>query len=186
MGFLVFSYRKLHLKRKINELSYRQMVLSQRQQTIANNVSIVQRAMAAQKSNVEQFGKLLSSVAAMKFQSIPGMLQAPTTNPYTEEGKADWAKYQEAQQKVSMANYFNNMMRTNAQNAISQVVSMTGSIFDAQSELQLAPLNAESTQIELELAGIESQLTAMRAELQSVESAEKDAAQNSAPKFGLG
>ena len=98
MGFLVFSYRKLHLKRKINELSYRQMVLSQRQQTIANNVSIVQRAMAAQKSNVEQFGKLLSSVAAMKFQSIPGMLQAPTTNPYTEDGKKDWALYQEAQQ----------------------------------------------------------------------------------------
>lgn len=163
MSFLIFAYRKLMLKRQINDLNFRQMVLSQKQQTITSQIGTMQQLTSAAKSMTNIFSQ--SAMSAMQMQMY-GQYQ---NGEVPTEDAAKIQKEMYAKQMFAM-----------------QATQITNSIFDSTGQTMMAPLNAAGTQIDLEMASIESQLKAKSAELESVEKGETEAAKQSAPKFGLG
>lgn len=157
MGFLIFAYRKLLLQRQINEMSYRQMQLSEQQQAITEKIGLVQQSLSHFKN------------AANIFTS--SMMTSMQSNFIGENGQLDqtgFFKMQQEQMKITMANTIMN------------------SVFEQTSKAQEAPLHAIDTQISQEMKSLESQLTLKQKELESVEKAEDQAAKSMTPKFGLG
>lgn len=167
MGFLIFAYRKLFLKRQINDKEYRQMMLSQQKQTMTEQIGIVQQSMSAAKNLLSVFTSGQMTSLQNDIRQKYGMNDTGGTVDTTKSQQA-YNEMQIGQQKLVAFNYASN------------------SIFEAASTAQLQPLKCADTAIDLEMASLESQLKTLRPELESVEKAETDAAKNEAPKFGLG
>lgn len=165
MGFLIFAYRKLLLKRRINDKNFRLLTLSQQQQTATERVGQQQRAFAAQKSTISC---TTSAAMALQMESIYKKYADGSTNKI-QEGKELLAQ---KELQVTQA-------------AIMAGASLWSNVIEAQSQAQMEPLNAESTQISLEMASLESELKLLNAELESVEKAESESAKQCTPKFGL-
>jgi len=165
MGFLIFAYRKLFLKRKIDDIGYRQLVLSQKQQQMTEQVGVMQQAMAAGKN-------LLSVFSNGSLTNI----QNDIMKQYYKDGK--FIGSDDDKLKIQ-----NEVMQK--QYAVMATNSACNSIFEAANTAMMAPLNAEGTQISMEMANNESQLKLLNAELESVEKAEDTAAKQCTPKFGL-
>lgn len=165
MGFLIFAYRKLFLKNKINDINYRQLALSQKQQQMTAQVGVMQQAMAAGKN-------LLSVFSNGSLSNISSDIM----KDYYKDGK--FIGTEEDKMKI--------MNEVNAkQYAVMATNATINSIFEASNTAIMAPLNAESTQISLEMANNDSQLKLLNSELESVEKGEDAAAKQCTPKFGL-
>lgn len=180
MGFLIFAYRKLFLKRKVNDLNFQAMVLSQKKQTITQQISLTQEAM----SNSKNLINMLSSSSMASIQS----------NVYSEyfqkngNGMFDPSKRTEAYAKAD-ANEIQMMASQRMQTEQARVMmtnAFCGSVFDAVDKAQLTQLNMLDSQISMQIANIDSQTKQLMPELESVEKAESEAAKSEAPKFGLG
>lgn len=170
MGFLIFAYRKLFLKRKINDLNYQAMVLSQRKQTITSQIGLVQEAISSAKNAVSLFTQAALGVAQKEvykdFYKDPN-----DPNKGIVEGKDASGLYTAMNAKTQ---------------AITYGAQAINSLFDMQDKAQLAYLNQLDSQISLQIANIDSQTKQLMPELESVEKAEDQAAKSEAPKFGLG
>lgn len=168
MSFLLFAYRKLFLKRKINDLSFRQIILSQKQQRITEQVGLVQQALSAAKNVVSIF-------TSGKMNEARNDIMEKYFDPSNGQLRKDI--------NVSEAFVQNELQRT--QYAAMMTSQTANSIFEASNQAMLNPLNSEGTQIAQEMASGESQLKLLNAELESVEKAETEAAKQCTPRFGL-
>ena len=159
MGFLLFAARKLQLKRQINQLSYRNIELSQEQQIVSQKLKDLQLAQQKAQNTINIFATAANSAQQMAAgaQALAG-------------GQNAQLSYMLAANQTSPATYAANVMN---------------SIFTAANATELARLNAKDSEISLELENNESQLELLQNEYQSVKKAESNEAQNSAPTFGL-
>lgn len=165
MGFLIFAYRKLFLKRKINDLNYQAMVLSQKKQNITDKIGQVQQAISSAKT-------LTASVASYTTNALTNSIFKEFYNEDRTPKSTEAAM--QAQMKLSAG-----------QQAIATAGNLTNSLFEASDQAQLAYLNSIDSQISLQIANIDSQTKQLMPELESVEKAEDQAAKSEAPKFGL-
>ena len=88
MGFLLFAARKLQLKRQINQLSYRNIELSQEQQTVSQKLKDLQLAQQKAQNTINIFATAANSAQQMAAltsgQNIQmSMLAANQTTPAT-------------------------------------------------------------------------------------------------------
>ena len=88
MGFLLFAARKLQLKRQINQLSYRNIELSQEQQTVSQKLKDLQLAQQKAQNTINIFATAANSAQQMSAltsgQNIQmSMLAANQTSPAT-------------------------------------------------------------------------------------------------------
>jgi len=177
MSFLIFAARKLQLKRQMNDLSFRNMQLSQQQQTVAKQIANAQKSINSAKNAVNYMGSISNAVSVFN-QS----LNQKNATAEIEKAKADG---QAIDEKAIMKKYG----VTDASSTISTAANVAGnvmnSIFDAAGQVELTRLNAKDSQINLEMESNESQLTAISAEYQNVKKSEGEEAKNSAPTFGL-
>ena len=160
MGFLIFAFRKLSLKRQINDKNFRLMMLSNDQQKITANISTVQQAMSTAQNTINAF----TSNSIMKVQ------QQYLNSDGTPKAGLDNTIYPAMNAQLQAIQYKSNNVN---------------SIFDQVNKVQLTQLNAIDTQISQQMASLESQLKPLNNELQNVEKAEDEAAKQIAPKFGL-
>ncbi len=160
MGFLIFAFRKLSLKRQINDKNFRLMMLSNDQQKITANISTVQQAMSTAQNTINAF----TSNSIMKVQ------QQYLNSDGTPKAGFDNTIYPAMNAQLQAIQYKSNNFN---------------SIFDQVNKVQLTQLNAIDTQISQQMASLESQLKPLNNELQNVEKAEDEAAKQIAPKFGL-
>lgn len=164
MGFLIFAYRKLFLTRKINDLNFRLMSLSQKKQQITDQVGNMQQAMSSGKN----------SLSAMSSNALSQAQQSIMSKYY------DGGKLKEGVDQTFVYNEY--------QQATSQVMAQTNlcnSVFENTSQTQLKQLNSMDSAISLQCASIESQLKQLNGELEGVIKGEEAAAKAEAPKFGL-
>ena len=199
MGFLLFAARKLQLKNKINQLSYRQMLLSREQQTIASQIADKQQAINAAKnqlnlsSQLSVFNGVLNGLSgndsvkevlrgrgieSCSAQDLQALLNGQKINVGGNEISLtgeDFAKIQPVYAQQQNA----------AQMQASYATNVINSVLDATSKADLTLLNNKDSQISLELENIESQLKLTQAEYENCKKAESSEAQNTAPSFGL-
>ena len=199
MGFLLFAGRKLQLKNKINQLSYRQMLLSQEQQTIASQIADKQQAINAAKnqlnlsSQLSVFNGVLNGLSgndsvkevlrgrgieSCSPQDLQSLLNGQKINVGGNEISLtgeDFAKIQPVYAQQQNA----------AQMQAAYATNVINSVLDATSKADLTMLQNKDSQISLELENIDSQLKLTQAEYENVKKAESNEAQNTAPSFGL-
>lgn len=164
MGFLIFAYRKLFLKRKIDDLNYRAMVLSQKKMAMMDQIGSVQQI----SSQSQEALSIWSSDRAMGlekhyqdvFRQNPNNGQNGMDSPIVMQYRAD---------QMRLANQVQEMK----------------SGFDMKDQMQLKQLHAMDTAIDQEIALIDSQVKQLTPELENVEKAEDKAAKDEAPKFGV-
>lgn len=165
MGFLIFAFRKLDLKRRINDKQFSQMLLSNKQQQITSQISNMEQSMSSAQST-------LSSLTS---GSIMNLQQQVMSQCVGADGKAIEGVNQAAVMMQMQAKQQAMMFQSNTLN----------SVFDAVSKAQLKQLHNEDTSISQQMASLESQLKVETAELANVEKSEDEAAKSTAPKFGL-
>lgn len=167
MGVLIHAFRKLFLKRQINDKEYRQLILSQQKQSMTEQIGVVQQSMSAAKNMLSVFTS--NSLASYQNEILNPYKDGNNGVKMTEAQQADaQMKMQQKQAELVAFNYASN------------------SIFEAASTAQLQPLKNADSAIDLEMASLESQLKILRPELDGVEKAEGEEAKQGAPKFGLG
>lgn len=93
---------------------------------------------------------------------------------------------QAAQQNQSQANMMCQQMSQNYQNNVSIWLEAAKEQLEAEQDADLAPLEAEQTDMELDKESVETQLAYAKERLQSIEQACSEETKNAAPKFGLG
>lgn len=170
MGFLIFAYRKLFLKRKINDLNYQSMILSQKKQQITDQIGAVQQAITTAKSALSLFTQAgIQSAQKEVYNKYYDIDEK--TGKYTPKGDVD---------QSSFMNELN--LKTQAKAYAGQFAN---SLFEASDQAQLSYLNQLDSQISMQIANIDSQTKQLMPELESVEKAEDQAAKSEAPKFGL-
>lgn len=175
MGFLIFAYRKLFLKRKINDLNFQAMMLSEKKQRITDQIGQTQQAMSSAKNMINIFTS--SSIAYKQTEDMSKYYE------YVQDPKNSNIKTLKPKEGVNVSDIAYSSQIANA--GIMAASNACNSIFDAVSTAQLNILNAEDSQISLQLANIDSQTKQLMPELESVEKAEDQAAKSEAPKFGL-
>jgi len=197
MGLLIFAFRKLFLKRRINQLNGRQMQLSQTKQTVTDQIGRVQRNKAAAQS---AFSMMMQNTAAQNtsiFQStMSGYTQglyelkdqyaaAQKEDPNSEVALAAKAAMDEAKEKAQLESQELYAEFMGAQQQLTMQSNMMSQSMEASDTGELQQLQAKDSQLELETASNESMLKELNGELDGVEKAETDAAKKEAPNFGL-
>ena len=199
MGFLLYAGRKLQLKNKINQLSYRQMLLSQEQQTIASQIADKQQAINAAKNQLN-----LSSQMSVFNSVLTGLGGNDTVKEVLRQKGLESCSAQDLQallngQKLNVngteisldgndlakINQPYQMIQNQAQMQTAMATNVINSVLDATSKADLTLLNNKDSQISLELENIDSQLKLTQAEYENCKKAESSEAQNTAPSFGL-
>lgn len=205
MGVLIFAYRKLSLKRKINQDEYRQMQLSMDKQMVTSQISLMQQSMADKQDMAQQMLGNASNIFYADAQMRTGMARA--SFQYAEQNLAkamenakknggDPSKDQsviDAQKALGTAQgsmqdtQMGSMQAFNAfQTRMLMANQEMNSVFAAKDKGAMQGLKSKENRIDTEMKGLESVLAEERAEYQSVEKAESEAAKDAAPKFGLG
>lgn len=175
MGFLIFAYRKLFLTRKINDLGFQSMLLSQKRQQITAQISNIEQSMASAKNMINIFTS--TSIAYKQSQDMSKYYE------YVQDPRNPNSKILKPKDGVAAENMMYTTQAANAE--IMAAGNICNSVFDAISTAQLNALHAEDSQMELQSKNIESQLKLLNEEVQGVEKAESEAAKSEAPKFGL-
>lgn len=196
MGFLIFAYRKLALKRQINQKQFRQMQLSSMQKQVQDQMSIMEQAKSQMQDSMNNMFNNISSNTTSLFQAKAAASQSDYSSLYAQYQKdtaaGNTAAANDDLKKLEAAKYASD----NQQKAIAaeQTLAMApilaakqamSSISNTIDQAELQMLHQKDQRYEEEIASLDSQLKTMNAELDSVEKAETDAAKKSAPTFGL-
>lgn len=163
MSFLIFAYRKLVLKRQIGDGQFRQMVLSQQKQTMAEQIGQLQQSISAAKN-------IFSVLANGTMATISQQVNAKYANGVTSDDQQ-----RSIMQEIGSQQY-----------SVMQRLNQSNSVFEAASTAQMSQIKSKESQIDSEMANLESRLKLLSGELESVEKGETEAAKSEAPKFGLG
>ncbi len=199
MGFLLFAGRKLQLKARMNQLQYRQMQLSQEQQTIASQIADKQQAIQAAKNQLNLSSQMfvlgnvlngLSSndtvkqmlnskgLATCSSRDLQALLNGQKISAGGQEISLTGDDFSQIQSVYSQLQYQSQMQASYATNVIN-------SVMDASSKLELTQLQNKDSQISMEIENIESQLKLVTGEYEAAKKGEQSEAQSSAPTFGL-
>lgn len=200
MGFLIFAYRKLSLKRKINQDQYRQIELQSEQMQIQSQISIMQQATAASQDAAQQMMGNLSNMFYSGYQtSLFGSnmaLQAADQN-YKKalsdaKGNQDAdsvkaaAKDLESAQKMYSGNQMGGMFAMQQfQSGMMGLNQQINSVFAAKEKGEMQALKQKDTRISQQIAQLETQLKMENQEYDNVVKAEDEEIKKSTPKFGL-
>ena len=161
MAFLIFTARKIQLKRSISNLQYQDMLISQKYQDAQEAVTNFQEKMANMKDQISLFTQAASSQQVSKLYAQYG------SNVTSEQMTAIQQQQTMIQQKAAIAS------------------QATNSIFESINKVQLAKLKAEENRLESQRDSIENKLKMQQQELKSVEEAEKEGIKDAVPTFGL-
>ncbi len=187
MGFLLFAARKLQLKAKMNQLQYRQMQLSQEQQTIASQIAEKQQSVNAARNQLgvcSQMSMMNSIMSQLNGNDdIKGILQEKGTNIQTLLQNA--SKFNLSADQTQKLQYAYAVAQNQAQMQTAYTTNVMNSVLDASGKLELSKLQNKDNEIDMEIQGLESQLKLIEGEYKAVNDGEKSEAQNSAPTFGL-
>lgn len=197
MGFLIFAYRKLTLKREINQKQFRQMQLSSMQKQVHEQMSIMQQAKSQMQDSWNNLYTNLSNNTTSLFQAKAAASQSDYSSLYAQYQKdtsagAPQATIQQDLAKLEAAKTASD----NQQKAIAaeQTLAMApllaakqavSTMTNAMDQAEMQMLHQKDQSYEEEISSLDSQLKSLNAELDSVEKAETDAAKKSAPTFGL-
>lgn len=203
MGFLIFAYRKLTLRRRIDQHQFRLIQLSNEISRVQEESSIMQQATAARQDMAKQSMSMTAdnfySQKRMQMLMLGGALsnsEAGLANIFAKvpdkqhpETDSDYRKALENHQTLMKASEafqnFNMFDLQRFQNDTMNKTQMINSIFHAQDEGALRGLKTRETRLNQEKESLESLLKKEEAEYQSVEKAEDNEAKRCAPKFGL-
>jgi len=161
MAFLIFTARKIQLKRSISNLQYQDMLISQKYQDAQEAVTNFQEKMASMKDQISLFTQAASSQQVSQLYSKYG------SNVTSEQMAAIQSQQTAIQQRAAI---------------VSQA---TNSIFESINKVQLAKLKAEENRLESQKDSIENKLKMQQEELKGVQEAEKEGIKDAAPTFGL-
>lgn len=171
MGFLIFAYRKLFLKRKIDDLNFRAMELSQKKMAMTEKMGSVQQAASQGQEALSLWTNNQMSYIQRDFQSqfpsVFGNYGGQAQQPVSMDPRALFAYKQLQEQVAGQAQWIK-------------------AGFDAQDQAQLKQLHVIDAALDQEIALIDSQIKQLTPELENVEKAEDKAAKDEAPKFGVG
>lgn len=200
MGFLIAAFRKLSLRRTINNKQYEQTLLNVKLEQIHNNISIMQQAKASAQN---AFQGMMSSMSSMnenifstQYNALQGDYQKrnsdyqkilsdagnDTSNPAVVEALKKLNEFKEAAGVQSQQLYMQSQSSRAAFATASQVMN---SIFANSDKAQLDALQREETRMSQQVASNETQLTLLNEEYKSVTELEKSEAKNSVAHFGL-
>ncbi len=201
MGFLIFAFRKLSLKRTINQKNFRLMQLCSRQQQLQETSGLLQQAKSLMQDAWNMTSGNIGNIATCLNQSNMDKINSRldvASNKYDKvyddfkNGKASAAQldaarmeYEKAQKEAEESTK-DSLKLTQAGIGANLVAGqVVNSVFAASEKAQMAVLNSQSQSIDMEKTALESQLKLLNEELASVDKAESDAAKKAAPTFGL-
>lgn len=196
MGFLIFAFRKLCLKRTINQNSYRQMTISMQRQRNKREMDAMEQAKTTMQNAWGTISNSISSSTSAIFNAQVAASQTIVTkaqNDYTLAAQTgDDAKIRAAQANLDLAkdkaaNQYNMALGTYqiAQTSSQLADHAVNSVFGAADEAQLSMLHQKDQQYEEQMASLTSEATLLAEEYKSVEKAEGEAAKSAAPSFGI-
>jgi hypothetical protein len=206
MGFLIFAYRKLTLKRSLNKHEFEQIQFSMQKQQISDQISVMQQSNADKQDMSQQMMANISNMGYAKIQSSVWMSQQGVAAAQgnfdqavktAKEGGAgvdiskdksvlDAKDQLDLAQKAAAGNQMNTMMAFQQfQSGMMAMNQQINSVFAAKEKGEMAALKSKENRLDLQMKSLESLIASERAEFQSVEKAESEEAKESAPKFGL-
>lgn len=200
MGGLIFAYRKLSLKRQINQDQFRLGMLQIDKTAVTRQIGDLQQAIAQKQDMSQQMMSNISNIfysgAQMQMnyanQNAQGAEYAyrQALDKYKDEKHPDVVAARnayEAAKQQSVTTQGNSMMFFNQfQNQMLGLNQQVNSIFAAKEKGSMQALKTRENRIDTEMASLTSVLAQEKADLDSVEKAEGEEAKNSAPKYGLG
>lgn len=204
MGFLILAYRKLTLRRKMDQHQSRLMEITREIQRTEEQASIMQQGIAARKELQQQqmanysnmfylsgqyslFGPSQDLQAAQRnYQAAMADAQKNNKNPNqdsnVQKALTDLQSAQSAAGGVQMQNAQRNYMFQQGMAAWNQ---QQNSVFDMKDEANMKVLKTKETRLNQEKESLEAISKLEDAEYQGLEKAEDKEAQRTAPKFGL-
>ncbi len=205
MGVLIFAYRKLSLKRQINQDNFRLTLLGIDKTQVTRQIGDLQQAIAQKQDMAQQFMGSISNIfysgAQMQMAGVNQNSQVAEQNlraameDARKRGVTDVEKdpnviaakqTYDVTKNASVAAQGNSMAMFNAfQTQMMGMNQQVNSIFAAKEKGSLQGLKAKENRIDTEIASLQSVLAQESADLKATEEAEKEEAKNSAPKFGL-
>lgn len=196
MGFLIFAYRKLTLKRQINQKQFRQMQLSSMQTQIQEQMSIMQQAKSQMQDATNTMFSNIQNNTTSLFQAKMASSQTDYSSLYTQyqndtaAGKSDAAKADLVKLEAAKDESDNQQKAIAAQQTLAMAPILAAkqafsTMTNAMDQAEMQILHQKDQSYEEEISSLDSQLKSLNAELDSVEKAETDAAKKSAPTFGL-
>lgn len=208
MAFLLFAYRKLSLKRQINQKNYQMTLLSNQQQSIQSQIGMMEQVKASAQDSWATISNQLSTNMNTIFQTsvadsndktytlgqdyqkalLAKQGMKPTDEGYAEaDTKAKDIKAQmealtaDENQKLKAA-YFGQQA---AQQSLLVANQAVNSVFAAGDNAKLAMLQHQDQRIGIAKEQLESEVKVISAEYENVKKAESEEAKNVAPTFGL-
>lgn len=201
MGFLIFAFRKLCLKRTISQKDFRVMQLSSDLQSLHNQMSIMQQAKSVMQDAWSTTSGCISTTSQNLFQASVNTAQSEASaaaNKYekvfndSQKGLASASQVEAAKAEMenSKANADNQAKKLFALQQAGQTTNMVAnhvvnSVFEQADKAQMTLAHLKENRIEQEKTSLESQLKVLNEELTGVEKAESDSAKKVAPTFGL-
>lgn len=199
MGVLIFAYRKLSLKRQINQDNFRLMMLGIDKTAVTRQIGDLQQAIAQKQDMAQQFMGNISNIfysgAQLQMQGVNIYAQNAEKALAEAQKKANGVETDEvkkakenfdAAKRASVAAQGASMQEFNVfQNQMMGLNQQVNSIFAAKEKGALQGLKTKENRIDTEMASLQSVLAQESADLKATEEAEKEEAKNSAPKFGL-
>ena len=171
MGYAIFTARKLMLRNRINQINFRMLQLTQQQQTLADQASRWERAMANTRTVFSQIGNIFQMGMNAKVQAQ--MQQLYQNNVAGGGGTQDYSIF-----NTIMSGGLNFMT-----SPFGIYMNMMSQSLDMANQNQLRQVKDMENQIDLQLKSLQTQLSAAQAELKAVEEGEENEIKNSAPKF---
>lgn len=197
MGVLIFAYRKLSLKRQINQDSFRLTMLTIDKNLVTRQINDLQQGIAQKQDMAQQFMGNISNIfysgAQLQMQGVNiyaqnaeralAEAQKKANGVETDEVKKARDNFEAAKRASVMAQGASMQEFNLFQNQMLGLNQQVNSIFAAKEKGALQGLKTKENRIDTEMANLTSVLQQEKAELQAVESEEKEEAKNGAPKF---
>lgn len=202
MGVLIFAYRKLSLKRQINQDNFRLMMLGIDKTQVTRQIGDLQQAIAQKQDMAQQFmggisnifysgAQLQMGIVNQNAQGAENALREALKNATGTDKEKDpnvikAKEAYEAAKQASVTAQGNSMAMFNAfQTQMMGMNQQINSVFAAKEKGALQGLKTKENRIDTEMASLQSVVAQESADLKAVDDAEKEEAKNSAPKFGL-
>jgi len=199
MGFLLFAFMKLSLKRTINHKEFRLSRVLNKINNLQEQTSIMAQAKSSAQSALTMFFQSNNMMANNMYQQKTYELQsgyakekdvyAKVYKDNKEDANVDAVKEArktlETVQTNAQLNYqslFADFQKVQMGNQMSQ--QLMSSIFTSSDQMQQSTLHAQETQLTTEKDGLESELKGLNAQYDSYKQSEDKAAKDLAPNFG--
>lgn len=198
MGFLIFAFRKLSLRRQITQKQSRQMTLNMKLQQIQNQIGVMQQAKASSQNALQMMMQNTGSMNESLFQNqVAGyrlgyyQLEKKYQEEFAKSGNVETAQTQKIKNAL---NEYSTEATIQQQKAIfdfqskQQALVATGqafnSIFQSSDQADMNYLQQVNLQLQQEADINNSQIKLLSQELEEVSTAEDKSAKDSVAKFG--